>query len=221
MLVAPHAANDHLAPLLLGVWLAGFAVILGLHLLRWSRLRATMAQAHDLPVSAPIQIKASASSLEPGLVGILQPAVLMPAGLMAHLSDAERDSILAHEFSHLRRRDNVTAAIHTAVEALFWFYPPVWLIGAQLLAERERACDESVLASGHDPEVYAGGILKVCRFCIQSPLAYVSGVSGADLGLRVRQIMTGEAARGLGPASGCCWRALPHFAWPAGHGGVC
>jgi len=198
MLVAPHAETINLAPLLLGIWLAGLAVILGLHLLRWSRLRAMMAQAHDLPGSAPIQIKTSAASMEPGLVGILQPAVLMPAGLMAHLSNAERDSILAHEISHFRRRDNLTAAIHTTVEALFWFYPPVWLIGAQLLAERERACDESVLASGHDPEIYAGGILKVCRFCIQSPLAYVSGISGADLGIRVRQIMTAETARDVG-----------------------
>ena len=67
---------------------------------------------------------------------------------MARLSRPERDSILAHEFSHLRRRDNVTAAIHMAVEALFWFYPPVWLIGARLMAERERACDENVLACG-------------------------------------------------------------------------
>ena len=40
MLVAPHAEAINLAPLLLGVWLAGLAVILGLHLLRWSRLRA-------------------------------------------------------------------------------------------------------------------------------------------------------------------------------------
>jgi len=198
MLVAPHAEAINWAPLLFCVWLAGLAVIMGLHLLRWSRLRAMMAQAHDLPVSAPVQIKASAASMEPGLVGILQPAVLMPAGLMAHLSDAERDSILAHEISHLHRRDNFTAAIHTFVEALFWFYPPVWLIGTQLLAERERACDESVLASGHDPEVYAGGILKVCKFCIQSPLSYVSGISGADLGMRVRQIMTAEVARDAG-----------------------
>ena len=56
------------------------------------------------------------------------------------------------------------------VEALFWFYPMVWLIGARLIVERERACDESVLARGHDREVYAGGILKVCKFCLQSPL---------------------------------------------------
>ncbi|HKB95263.1 MAG TPA: hypothetical protein VKB94_00360, partial [Rhizomicrobium sp.] len=85
-------------------------------------------------------------------------------------------------------------------EALFWFVPPVWLIGGRLIAERERACDESVLASGHDPEVYAGGILKVCKFCIRSPLACASGASGADLKHRVRQIMTAETALSLTPA---------------------
>ena len=83
------------------------------------------------------------------------------------------------------------------VEALFWFWPPVWLIGARLIAERERACDEGVIAAGHDPEIYAGGILKVCRFCIRSPLACAAGVSGADLSLRVRQIMSGEPAAAL------------------------
>jgi beta-lactamase regulating signal transducer with metallopeptidase domain len=200
----PHARSADLAPLLLCVWLLGFGAILGLRLLRWLRLRAVMAEAHDMPlfasVPAPVRIKASPSLLEPGLVGILEPAVLLPIGLMARLSEAERDSILAHEFSHLRRRDNVTAAIHMAVEALFWFCPPVWLIGARLIAERERACDEAVLASGHDPEVYAGGILKVCKFCIQSPLACAPGASGADLGHRVRMIMTAEVCLGLTPA---------------------
>jgi beta-lactamase regulating signal transducer with metallopeptidase domain len=200
LLVAPQVEILNLAPLLLGLWLTGFAVLLAVRLLRWSRLRAMIAQARDLAVFGPVRVKASSSLLEPGLVGILRPAVLMPAGLLPLLSDAERDSILAHELSHLNRGDNFTAAIHMTVEALFWFYPPVWLIGARLIAERERACDENVLASGHDPEVYAGGILKVCKFCIQSPLACVSGVSGADLGMRVRMIMTEEAARDVGAA---------------------
>jgi hypothetical protein len=87
-----------------------------------------------------------------------------------------------------------------AVETLFWFTPQAWLIGARLVAERERACDESVLAAGHDPEVYAGGILKVCRFFIQSPMACAPGASGADLKRRVREIMTAPAAIELSPA---------------------
>jgi len=197
MLVAPHAEGIAVAPLLAGVWLLGFAAILGLRLLRWLRLRALLAAAQDVPASLPVQIKTSRSLLEPGLVGIVKPVVLLPSGLMARLSQAERDSILAHEISHFRRRDNITAAIHMTVEALFWFHPLVWLIGARLITERERACDETVLAHGHDPEVYAGGILKVCKFCVQSPLACVSGASGADLKRRVRQIMSAEATMDL------------------------
>jgi beta-lactamase regulating signal transducer with metallopeptidase domain len=196
LLIAPHAHSFEPGSWLLGIWLCGFAVILGVRLLRWLRLRAVTTNAQEVAAAGilPAPIKTSSSLLEPGLVGIVAPVVLLPAGLMAHLSGPERESILAHEFSHLSRRDNVTAAIHMMVEALFWFYPPVWLIGGRLIAERERACDESVLASGHDPQVYAGGILKVCKFCIQSPLACASGASGADLKQRVRWIMREDAA---------------------------
>src|SRR5262249_15211294 len=126
-----------------------------------------------------------------------KPVVLLPQGLLAGLTPAERDGILAHEFVHWRHRDNLTAALHMLVETLFWFWPPVWLIGARLIAERERACDEGVIAAGHDPEIYAGGILKVCRFCIRSPLACAAGASGANLSLRVRQIMSAEQAAAL------------------------
>ncbi|HET7086464.1 MAG TPA: M56 family metallopeptidase [Rhizomicrobium sp.] len=204
MLAGSHGVSQGgsvpLMPLLAGLWLLGFAAILVFRLQRWMRLRAVTGSAVEIALPVPVKVKASASLLEPGLVGILRPVVLLPQGLMARLSGPERDSILAHELSHLRRRDNVTALVHMMVEALFWFYPPVWLIGTRLIAERERACDESVLALGHDPEIYAGGILKVCKFCIRSPLACASGASGADLKHRLRLIMTAEVAITLSPA---------------------
>jgi uncharacterized protein (TIGR03435 family) len=76
------------------------------------------------------------------------------------------------------------------VEAVFWFYPLVWWLGARLLEERERACDEEVLALGSDRQVYAESILKVCEFCLSSPLVCVSGVTGADLKRRMVHIMS-------------------------------
>lgn len=194
-----QAASLDVMPLL-AVWLAGFALVFALRTMRWLRLRAVLRDAHDVAIAAPVEVRASRSLLEPGLVGILKPVVLLPEGLMPQLSKAERDAILAHELSHFSSGDNITAAIHMLVEALFWFWPPVWLIGARLISERERACDESVLAEGHDAEVYARGILKVCRFCVQSPLACAAGASGADLGDRVRLIMSGAAALDPGPA---------------------
>jgi beta-lactamase regulating signal transducer with metallopeptidase domain len=194
--LAPAHGSDFVWPLLL-VWLAGFCAILGLALTRWLKVRIAVRQGQALPLSAPVEIRATSSLLEPGLVGIFKPVVLLPRNLLAGLTTAERDGILAHELVHWRHRDNLTAALHMLVEALFWFWPPVWLIGSRLIAERERACDEGVIAAGHDPEIYAGGILKVCRFCIRSPLPCAAGVSGADLSLRVRQIMSGEPAAAL------------------------
>ena len=193
-----HPQGVHILPWLTGLWLAGLGLLLAVRIVRWLRLRAVVAMARDLDLPAPVALKASASLLEPGLVGILKPVILFPAGLLGRLSDAEVRAILAHEAAHLRRRDNLTAAIHMMVEALFWFHPLVWLIGARLIAERERACDESVLEHGHDAQVYAGGILGVCKFCIASPLACAAGAGGANLSLRVRRIMTGDAGKDLG-----------------------
>ena len=133
---------------------------------------------------------ASAGLGEPGVFGILRPVLLLPEGIGERLNPAQLDAILAHEFCHVRRRDNLTSAIHMAVQAVFWFHPLVWWLGARLLEERERACDEEVLRLGSKPQVYAEGILNVCKLYVESPLSCVSGVTGANLKRRIEQIMT-------------------------------
>jgi len=46
-----------------------------------------------------------------------------------HLDDAQLETVIAHELWHVRRRDNLAAALHMIVEAIFWFHPPVWWLG--------------------------------------------------------------------------------------------
>jgi uncharacterized protein (TIGR03435 family) len=139
----------------------------------------------------------SRTSVEPGIFGITQPVLIWPTGISERLEDAHLDAILAHELWHVRRRDNLAAALHMLVEAIFWFHPLVWWLGARLIDERERACDEAVLESGSDRQIYAESILKICEFCIESPLACVSGVTGADLKKRMVHIMTKNVPRKL------------------------
>jgi TonB family protein len=74
------------------------------------------------------------------------------------------------------------------VEAVFWFHPLVWWIGARLVDERERACDEAVVRAGHDARAYAEGILNVCERYVASALKCAAGISGADLKSRVVEI---------------------------------
>jgi len=97
----------------------------------------------------------------------------------------------------VRRRDNFFAAVHMAVEAIFWFHPLIWWIGSRMIEERELACDEEVLRMGCEPTDYVQGILKVCRFYTESPLPCISGVTGADIKKRLQAILAGSIAREL------------------------
>lgn len=181
------------------VWAAG-ALFLALRwLARWWNLRAALRYAPDLAVDSPVPVKAVASFLEPGLVGIFRPVIVMPRGIAEHLSEPELRAVLAHELTHLSRRDNFLASIQMLVELLFWFHPLVWWIGARLVMERERACDEAVLDTGNAPRTYAQSILKICRFHLQPSLTCAAGVSGGDLKTRVGAIM---AHRGSDDADG-------------------
>jgi TonB family protein len=71
---------------------------------------------------------------------------------------------------------------------VFWFHPLVWWIGARLVEERERACDEAVVRAGHDARTYAEGMLNVCERYAASALKCSAGISGADLKRRVVEI---------------------------------
>jgi uncharacterized protein (TIGR03435 family) len=150
-----------------------------------------------LALLAEVPVLSSPLLIEPGIFGIFRPVLVLPQGIEGRLTQAQLDAIIAHEICHVRRRDNLTAAIHMLVEALFWFHPAVWWIKSRLLEEREQACDEVVLQSGNEANVYAESILNVCKFCIESPLACVAGVAGPDLKRRIVRIMTGKSARNL------------------------
>jgi bla regulator protein BlaR1 len=132
----------------------------------------------------------SNKKLEPGIFGTVRPVLLWPRGLSGQLSDEQQKAIVAHEVWHAYRRDNLAAALHTLVQTVFWFHPLVWWIATLLMREREAACDEGVLSLGSEPSVFAESILTACRFCLQSPLPHVAGVSSSNLQQRIVRIMT-------------------------------
>jgi len=197
-LTAAVPASFDWTGLLLAVWGLGTLAIAVHWLSRWRKLRAVLAQASDTTSIGGVIVRTAPAALEPGLFGIFRPVILLPQGIEEKLSRAELNAILVHEACHKDHRDNLWAAIHMLVEALFWFHPLVWWLGARLNRERERACDEAVLAAGQAPQAYAESILKVCRLYVQSPLACVSGVSGADLKARIERIVEGGVALPLG-----------------------
>jgi uncharacterized protein (TIGR03435 family) len=202
-----------LPTLLLVVWFGGCATVLFSWWWRWRRMVAAIRGA--LPVENGRELEAlrrseesagtgkhigliiAPSAVEPGILGVFRPVLFLPAGISDRLADAQLDAIVTHELCHVRRHDNLAAAVHMLIEAIFWFYPLIWWIGARLVDERERACDEEVLRLGSDPQVYAEGILKVCEFYLESPLFCAAGVTGSNLKKRIEAIMIHRIAHNL------------------------
>lgn len=186
----PPAGLGNFSRLLLAsLWLCGVTIGVIAWFLRWRRIRAAERVASVLPLDLPIHALSTPARLEPGVFGIFRPVLLLPEGIAEHMTRSQLDLIVEHELCHVRRRDNLTAAIHMVVETIFWFHPLLWWIRARLVEERERACDEEVLKKAEDPHVYAEGILNVCRFYLSSPLTCASGVSGSDLKKRIESIV--------------------------------
>lgn len=171
------------------VWAAGCLLLLARWLRQWIRLRKLHLAARLVMRRAGCDVFESNTLQEPGVFGIFRPVLLLPEGIREHLTGEQFEAILAHEFAHVRRRDNLFAAIHMAAQAIFWFHPLVWWIGARLISEREQACDQEVLRLGNRPQVYAESIVNVCRAYVESPVACAAGVTGADLKQRIRGIL--------------------------------
>jgi hypothetical protein len=180
---------------------------------RWRRVSATLRRATPVEEGREVEVLRRLESLakartriallrsqelmEPGIFGIFRPVLLWPERLSERLEDEHIEAILAHERTHVQRCDNLTAALHMAVEAAFWFHPIVWWVEARMVEERERACDEAVVQLGGRPEAYAESLLKACRFCVESPLSCMSSVTGSELTQRIARILSGQDVRKL------------------------
>jgi len=205
--------NVLLPELFAGVWFCGIVTVLLAWRTRWRQIYQALHRAVPVKsgrefellrrlktlakVARQIPMLRSGDMMEPGIFGIFYPLMLWPERLSERLEDEHIAGILAHELMHVRRHDNLTAAIHMFAEVVFWFHPMVWWIELRMLEERERACDEAVVQLAGRPEVYAEGLLKACRFCAESPLICVSGITGADLKDRIVRIMSEDVAKKL------------------------
>jgi bla regulator protein BlaR1 len=183
------SAESSLPAVLWGIWACGFLGFACGWCIRWRRIRSAVRAASPVQLELSIRAMCSPTLLEPGVFGVFRPVLLLPQGIFERLTPAQLQAVIAHELCHIRYRDNLTAAIHMFVETVFWFHPLVWWIGKRMVDERERACDEEVLSLGSEPQVYAEGILNICKLYVESPLACVSGVTGSSFKPRIQAIL--------------------------------
>jgi beta-lactamase regulating signal transducer with metallopeptidase domain len=210
------------------VWAVGFSVLsLRLLAARWMlhrlqsetrpdsratviRSKATGAKATDdavvtaleavcrqLAIVRPVTALIHPDKTIPVVWGILRCHLLLP-GAARHWSGEQLRSVLLHELAHIKRRDTMAQLLTQIACAVYWFNPLVWFAAWRVGVERERACDDLVLASGVRPSAYAGHLLEVVTQLSPARLRQSCGLAMArksSLEGRLTAVLSGNRNR--------------------------
>ena len=206
------------------LWIIGVGWSLARLLVAWrgarqlrkqSRIIDNMPLIEQLAIQARLYgVRGSPALLEtegngsPMLIGILRPAIVVPAGTVRKLSVPELAMVLGHELAHIRRGDLLWNLAAACVQTVFFFHPLVWLSQRQLNLAQEVAADElAILRQHHDPASYGTLLVSVISKLGPSRLipTMSMGTAGSVQSL-IRRLVAmasiGRASRGVIVASG-------------------
>ena len=140
------------AGLLLFRFALGFAM--SVRLLRGSRATDMAGVRQSERVTSPVTL------------GIWRPVVVLPAD-WREWDAARLDAVLAHERSHIRRRDPAVQALSAIHRALLWYSPLSWYLHRQIVRLAEDVSDDAALAAVDDRASYAETLLAFMQRGVQ------------------------------------------------------
>ena len=210
---APPVAPPDRLPWIVPFWMAGVLVFYlrttgGCLAAQRLRRRGTMpapeewqerlrALAARLRLTRPVVLLESCLAETPVVIGLLRPAILVPAGLLTGIAADQLEAILMHELAHIRRHDYAVNVMQSLTEGLLFYHPAVWWLSGVVRAERENCCDDAVVALRGDAAGYAAALaaLETRRSVGEPALA----ANGGNLMRRIRRLLEPEKPR---PAAG-------------------
>jgi ankyrin repeat protein/beta-lactamase regulating signal transducer with metallopeptidase domain len=144
-----------------------------------------------------VALRQSDDTRVPLCLGLKNPVIVLPADWRQWPQETLR-GLIAHELSHIVRRDVAWQLVARLACALYWFQPLVWLAAWRMRVEREYACDDSVLRLGQKPTTYARMLLDVAeRLGAETAVPSVAAatVVRSALESRVRAILAKNRGR--------------------------
>ncbi|MCE3261252.1 MAG: penicillin-binding protein [Pseudoduganella sp.] len=139
--------------------------------------------------------------ISPMLLGLFRPRLLLPRHL-GGFDPLQRELIVEHELTHLRRHDLQWMAVGILLQTLLWFNPFMRLLRANLTWAQELGCDRDVLRGrpASQRKAYAAALvaqLKLQHLAPQGALAFGS-IDANTLSERVSLIRSpGNARRAM------------------------
>ena len=164
------------------VWLAGAAALLLYSAISYWRLRRRVCEA----VILRDNIYQSENVCSPFVLGIIRPKIYLPY----HMDKREMDHVIAHEQTHIRRRDHWWKPLGFLLLTVHWFNPLLWLGYILLCRDIELACDERVIREmGNEQRADYTHALVSCSVSRRSIAACPLAFGEVGVKTRVKSVM--------------------------------
>jgi len=194
---ATHQAADASGWVLAGLWIAGAAFCLLRLVVSFVRITNVVRTATPAPGLGPDVLLSETLDI-PIAVGLRRPVVVLPAFVPSAFGGPDVESVLRHERAHIARMDVAGNLVQRLIEAVFFFNPWVYVVGRQLLKEREAACDDRAVAGGADPNGYASILARLAqtRQSSRIPLLTPSALGPQNILVgRIARLLDGKEAQ--------------------------
>lgn len=158
-----NSISERAWQMIAGIWIVGMLLLVSYGIFSYCRLVIKLHKLTELPIELAgyegYRVISSDSIGTPFVLGFLHPTIYLPA----ELTDANREMVMEHEKTHIRRKDYFVKALAYLITCVHWFNPFVWLSFRLLEADIETSCDEAVLRRvGYDrKKAYAKALLAL------------------------------------------------------------
>lgn len=150
-----YSTYDILIAGLFGAWLLGAAVVLCYVLLSTLKLKKQLVCS----VCEEDNIYLAEDIFVPMVFGVVRPRIYLPV----HMDEEHRSYVLAHEQTHIMRRDPFKKLVAFLIVGVHWFNPFAWLAFMLLERDIEMSCDEETVKrlGEEEKKAYAGTLLWI------------------------------------------------------------
>ncbi|HET9743991.1 MAG TPA: M56 family metallopeptidase [Terriglobales bacterium] len=214
--VTPFYTRWSVPGLLILLWLAGSGLIFVRFAISRLQLHALVSRAvpvqsiplashlrwlcRDLGIRREVTVLASVELDVPIAVGLFDPRIVL-SPQSEEWTETRRQAVLCHELAHIQRLDAWTQLLGVLAMAIYWFNPLVWIVSRLMRADRERACDDVVLAFGTPASEYAHELLEIVSTLVRpQPAAALAMARRSQLEGRVLSLLNPKVAHNRLPS---------------------
>lgn len=145
------------------IWLLGIVLVFLQKTVRYKLFLKNVLNksvgVHIAEVSEKIEVRVMSEAKSPFVIRNINPVLILPDRSM---TENQIKNILAHEFTHIKRRDILYKWLVEVCKTVHWFNPFMYLIAKEIEKDCEISCDETAVRNmdEYEKKSYAETIMS-------------------------------------------------------------